>query len=170
MPVLLPQPRVLVGVPHLPVEGVSWEDTQKFFEKFNLMLQDRLQGRKASLPTEAEWEYACRAGTTTKWSFGNDDGQFEQYGWCDRSKVRGPQPVGQKPANAWGLHDMHGNVAEWCIDGYAAYSEKASDDPQARCFRGGSWNDRAENCRSSKRDKDVPTKSSLFLGFRAVLR
>jgi formylglycine-generating enzyme required for sulfatase activity len=158
------------SVPHLPVEGVSWEDTQKFFEKFNPMLQDRLQGRKASLPTEAEWEYACRAGTSTRYSFGNDEGQFEQYGWCAGSKVRGPQPVGQKSPNAWGLFDMHGNVAEWCIDGYAAYGEKAADDPQSRCFRGGSWNDRAENCRSSKREKDVPTKSNLFLGFRAVLR
>jgi formylglycine-generating enzyme required for sulfatase activity len=158
------------SVPHLPVEGVSWDDTQKFFEKFNQQLQETLKGRKASLPTEAEWEYACRAGSKTRWSYGSDEGQFEQYGWCAGSKVRGPQPVGQKSPNAWGLYDMHGNVAEWCIDGYGAYGDKASDDPQFRCFRGGSWNDRAENCRSSKREKDVSTKSNLFLGFRAVLR
>jgi len=158
------------SVPILPVEGVSWEDTQKFFEKFNQSLRDVLQGRKGSLPTEAEWEYACRAGSKTRWSYGNDDGQFDQHGWCSGSKVRGPQPVAQKSPNPWGLYDMHGNVAEWCSDGYAGYGEKASDDPQFRCFRGGSWNDRVENCRSSKREKDVPTKSNLFLGFRAVLR
>jgi formylglycine-generating enzyme required for sulfatase activity len=158
------------SVPHLPVEGVSWEDTQKFFEKFNPMLREQLRGRKASLPTEAEWEYACRAGTKTRWSYGNDEGQFDQYGWCSGSKVRGPQPVAQKSPNAWGLYDMHGNVAEWCADGYASYGEKASDDPQFRCYRGGSWNDRVENCRSSTREKDVPSKSNLFLGFRAVLR
>jgi formylglycine-generating enzyme required for sulfatase activity len=158
------------SVPILPVEGVSWDDTQKFFEKFNQSLRELLQGRKGSLPTEAEWEYACRAGSKTRWSYGNDDGQFDQHGWCSGSKVRGPQPVAQKAANPWGLYDMHGNVAEWCSDGYAGYGEKASDDPQFRCFRGGSWNDRVENCRSSKREKDVSTKSNLFLGFRAVLR
>jgi formylglycine-generating enzyme required for sulfatase activity len=158
------------SVPHLPVEGVSWEDTQKFFEKFNPLAQEQLKGRKASLPTEVEWEYACRAGTRTRFSYGNDEGQFEQYGWCAGSKVRGPQPVGQKSPNPWGLFDMHGNVAEWCADGYSSYGEKASDDPQYRCYRGGSWNDRVENCRSSKREKDVSTKSNLFLGFRAVLR
>jgi len=65
---------------------------------------------------------------------------------------------------------MHGNVAEWCADGYAGSGEKPADDPQFRCYRGGSWNDRVENCRSSKREKDLPTKSNLFLGFRAVLR
>ncbi len=158
------------SVPHLPVEGVSWDDTQKFFEKFNALLREQLQGRKGSLPTEAEWEYACRAGTRTRWSYGNDEGQFEQHGWCAGSKVRGPQPVAQKSPNPWGLYDMHGNVAEWCVDGYAGYGEKTPDDPQFRCFRGGSWNDRAENCRSSKRERDVPTKSNLFLGFRVVLR
>jgi len=158
------------SVPHLPVEGVSWEDAQKFLEKFTPLVRDQLHGRKAALPTEAEWEYACRAGTRTRWSYGNDEGQFEQHGWCAGSKVRGPQTVAQKSPNPWGLFDMHGNVAEWCADGYASYDEKPSDDPQFRCYRGGSWNDRVENCRSSKREKDVSTKSNLFLGFRAVLR
>jgi formylglycine-generating enzyme required for sulfatase activity len=170
MIVMNTKPWMSNSVPHLPVEGVSWEDTQKFFEKFNATLQEPLKGRKGSLPTEAEWEYACRAGTKTRWSYGNDEGQFDQYGWCSGSKVRGPQPVGQKSPNPWGLFDMHGNVAEWCADGYAGYGEKAADDPQFRCYRGGSWNDRVENCRSSKREKDLPTKSNLFLGFRAVLR
>jgi formylglycine-generating enzyme required for sulfatase activity len=159
------KPWMSQSVPHMPVEGVSWEDTQKYFEKLNPIIREQIRGRTASLPTEAEWEYACRAGTTTRWSFGNEEAQMDIYGWCDAAKVRGPQTVAQKPANAWGLFDMHGNVAEWCADGY-----DATDPPQFRCYRGGSWNDRAINCRSSKREKDLPTKSNLFLGFRAVLR
>jgi formylglycine-generating enzyme required for sulfatase activity len=164
------KPWMSQSVPHLPVEGVSWEDTQKFFEKFVPLVREQFPGRTASLPTEAEWEYACRAGTTTKWYFGNDESQFDLHGWSVSSKVRGPQPVAQKPPNPWGLFDMLGNVAEWVSDAYAPYDEKASTDASYRIFRGGSWNDRAVNCRSSKREKDLPTKSNLFLGFRAVIR
>jgi formylglycine-generating enzyme required for sulfatase activity len=164
------KPWMSQSVPHLPVEGVSWEDTQKFFEKFVPLVRDQFPGRTASLPTEAEWEYACRAGTTSKWYFGNDESQFDLNGWSVSSKVRGPQPVAQKPANAWGLFDMHGNVAEWVSDAYAAYDAKDPADASYRIFRGGSWNDRSVNCRSSKREKDLPTKSNLFLGFRAVIR
>jgi formylglycine-generating enzyme required for sulfatase activity len=165
------KPWMSPSIPHLPVEGVSWDDTQKFFDKFVPMVRERLPGRSASLPTEAEWEYACRAGTKTKWSFGNDEEKMDVYGWSAASKVKGPQTVAQKPANPWGLFDMHGNVAEWCSDGYADYGAPASVEiPTFRVYRGGSWNDRPINCRSSKRERDVPTKSSLFLGFRAVLR
>jgi len=170
MIVMNTKPWMSQSVPLLPVEGVTWEDTQKFFEKFNPLVQEQLKGRRASLPTEAEWEYACRAGSKTRYSYGSDESQFDQHGWCAGSKVRGPQSVGQKSPNAWGLFDMHGNVAEWCSDGYVTYGDKPADDPQFRCYRGGSWNDRVENCRSSKREKDVPTKSNLFLGFRPVLR
>jgi len=142
------------SVPHLPVEGVSWEDTQKFFEKVNPLIREQIAGRKASLPTEAEWEYACRAGTQTRWYFGNDESQFDQYGWSSKSGVRGPQPVGQKPANAWGFFDLHGNLAEWCSDPYGVVDEKApADSIQQRCLRGGSWNDRPASCRSSSRGK-----------------
>ncbi|HLY07666.1 MAG TPA: SUMF1/EgtB/PvdO family nonheme iron enzyme [Planctomycetota bacterium] len=159
------------SVPHLPVEGVSWEDTQKFFEKLQPMIKEQLAGRRASLPTEAEWEYACRAGTQTRWWFGNDESQFDQYGWSSKSGVRGPQPVGQKPANAWGLYDMMGNLAEWCSDPYGAVDEKAAaDSVQLRCLRGGSWNDRPSTCRSSSRGKEQSTVSNLFIGFRMVLR
>jgi len=164
------KPWMSQSVPHMPVEGVSWEDTQKFFEKFSPMVREQLPGRSASLPTEAEWEYACRAGTPSKWYFGNDESQFDLHGWSVSSKVRGPQPVGQKPANPWGLFDMHGNVAEWVSDGYAAYGEEPPVEGAYRIFRGGSWNDRAINCRSAKREKDLPSKSNLFIGFRAVIR
>ncbi len=156
------------SVPHMPVEGVTWEDTQKYFEKFNAALKEQLSGRRAALPTEAEWEYACRAGTQGRWYFGNDEGQVEANAWCARSAVKAPQVVGQKPANPWGLFDMYGNVAEWCQDPYAATSDP--DAPQYKVIRGGHWNERPINCRSSKRDKDLPTSSSLFVGFRAVLR
>jgi formylglycine-generating enzyme required for sulfatase activity len=164
------KPWLSASIPHMPVEGVSWEDTQKFFEKLNVMAREQLQGRRASLPSEEEWEYACRAGTTTKWSFGNDEGQFDLHGWYGKSGVKGPQTVGQKPANPWGLFDMHGNVAEWCSDAYVAYGDKAPAEPQFRSFRGGSWNDRVALTRSSKREKDLPTKTNMFLGFRAILR
>jgi formylglycine-generating enzyme required for sulfatase activity len=164
------KPWMSQSVPHLPVEGVSWDDTQKFFEKFVPMVREQFPGRTASLPTEAEWEYACRAGTTSKWYFGNDESAFDLNGWSLSSKVKGPQTVAQKPANAWGLFDMHGNVAEWVSDPYAAYDDKAPADASYRIFRGGSWNDRAMNCRSAKREKDLPTKSNLFIGFRAVIR
>jgi formylglycine-generating enzyme required for sulfatase activity len=159
------------SVPHLPVEGVSWEDTQKFLDKVNPLIKEQVGGRRAMLPTEAEWEYACRAGSQTRWPFGNDETQFDQYGWSSKSGVRGPQPVGQKPANAWGLFDMVGNLSEWCADPYGAADEKA--DPQSvqlRCLRGGSWNDRPGNCRSSSRGKEQSTVSNLFIGFRMILK
>ena len=162
------RPWLSVSVPHMPVEGVTWEDAMKFFEKLNPMVQDQLKGRRASLPTEAQWEYACRAGTTTKWSFGNDESQLDNYGWYARSGVKGPQPVAQKRPNPWGLYDLHGNVAEWVADGYGPYDKGPGED--LKTFRGGSWNDRATITRSSKREKDLMTKSNLYIGFRAVLR
>jgi len=165
------KPWMSMSVPHLPVEGVSWDDAQKYVEKLNATTREQMKGRKAALPTEAEWEYACRAGTTTKFSFGNDEGQMEQYGWCAQSKVKAPQPVAQKLANAWGLFDMHGNVAEWCADGYGSYDEKEpAATPSHRVLRGGSLNERASNCRSSVRGKEQPTTTNLFIGFRVLLR
>jgi len=162
------KPWMSQSIPHLPVEGVSWEDTQKFFEKLNPLIKDQLDGRRAMLPTEAEWEYACRAGTQTRWSFGNDETQFDNFGWSSKSGVRGPQPAGQKPANAWGLFDMHGNLAEWCSDAYGTTEDKDATLP--RCLRGGSWNDRPGSCRSSVRSKEQPTVGNLFIGFRIVLK
>jgi len=161
------KPWVAASVPLLPVEGVSWEDAQKFIGKLVPLIQSQLQGRRLALPTEAEWEYACRAGSSTRWSFGNDESQFDNHGWNTVNATRAPQLVAKKRANPWGLFDMHGNVAEWCADEYA---KPVDDAPALRNIRGGSWNDRALNCRSSKREKDVPAKSSAFLGFRVILR
>jgi formylglycine-generating enzyme required for sulfatase activity len=164
------KPWMSMSVPHMPVEGVSWEDTGKFFEKLNVQAKEQLKGRKGGLPTEAEWEYACRAGTTSKYSFGNDESQFDLYGWSAASKIKAPQTVAQKPANAWGLFDMHGNVAEWCADQYAAYGDKPAADSSLRVLRGGNWNERSGNCRSAVRGKEQSTVNNLYIGFRPVVR
>ena len=127
----------------LPVEQVSWEDCQRFLAKLN---QRAGQGRICRLPTEAEWEYACRAGSTSDYCFGDDD-RLGDYAWYPRNSGYKTHPVGQKKPNAWGLYDMHGNVWEWCSDWYDAayYAESPGKDPkgpstgQERVVRGGSW-------------------------------
>jgi formylglycine-generating enzyme required for sulfatase activity len=126
-------------------------------------------GKVYRLPTEAEWEYACRAGTTTKYSFGDDDSKLGEYAWFEGNADSKPHPVMQKKPNPWGLYDMHGNVAEWCLDGYASdtYAKreagKTSIQPvnlmlHARfpnIVRGGSWVDEAKGLRSAARAQSV---------------
>jgi len=155
-----------------PVEQVSWQDCQQFLDKLNLR-----QGNPAGkflLPTEAQWEYACRAGSTTNYCCGGDETRLEEYGWYDVNSGRRTHPVGQKKANAFGLYDMHGNVWEWCADWYdeGYYAKSPADDPRgpatglARVRRGGSAYGPAKNCRSSNRNYLVPRESDLDLGFR----
>ncbi len=149
-----------------------------------------LTGHFYRLPTEAEWEYACRAGTTTRWSFGDDEKELHKHAWfVDNSNFK-YQKVGQKLPNPWGLHDMHGNVSEWVLDGYAPYNVEAKDNPwhraedlYPRVVRGGSWNDFPEALRSAVRrasdktwklqDPQLPKSiwyhtEPTFLGFRIV--
>jgi formylglycine-generating enzyme required for sulfatase activity len=168
------KPFSFTGSPEVPAEGMSWVEVQKFLVKVNEMVRDQMKGRRAALPTEAEWEYACRAGSTGKYTFGDDEGRLEDLAWFTRNAGKGPQPVGKKQPNAWGLFDMHGNVAEWCADAYSVDPAKAQEaeavEDAPRSIRGGSWNDRAVNCRSSKRGKDLPTKGSMFTGFRIELK
>ena len=161
-----------------PVEQVSWDDAQKFIQKLN-----RLEGTdKYRLPTEAEWEYAARAGTQTPFSFGdclstnqaNYDGNSPMPG-CGKGKDRKkPVTVGSFPANAWGLYDMHGNVYEWCQDWFGDYPTGAVSNPKGpssgenRVFRGGGWNDYARYCRSAYRDWLTPGFRNGLVGLRLV--
>jgi len=132
------------------------------------------------LPTEAEWEYACRAGTTGAYSFGSDVQKLSDYAWFADSAAGKTHPVGQKKPNAWGLYDMHGNVAEWCNDLYAEsyYAESPAENPRGpaegteRVLRGGAWNSSADSCRSSYRSSDPSIDDTCLasdaIGFRCV--
>jgi formylglycine-generating enzyme required for sulfatase activity len=153
-----------------PVENVSWEDVQGFIKKLN----QKEGGNKYRLPTEAEWEYAARAGTTSIYSFGDDAGALGRYAWCWGNSGWSTHPVGQKEPNPWGLCDMHGNVYEWVQDWYGKnyYAESPGIDPRGpssgsyRVFRGGCWINLARNCRSAARDEVPPGHSSGGHGFR----
>jgi formylglycine-generating enzyme required for sulfatase activity len=158
-----------------PVEWVSWDDSQEFLRKVNALGKERGQFR---LPTEAEWEWACRAGTRTRFCFGDEENRLAEYGWCSANSGRTAHPVGMKKPNAWGLHDMHGNVWEWCWDWHSDtyYTKSPKYDPPGPVtgagqeVRGGSWNDDAECCRSSYRSCSyLPGGRILNFGFRVVM-
>ena len=139
-----------------PVEFVSWADVQMFIAALN-----RREGvRTYRLPTEAEWEYAARAGTQTAYHFGNTAGELARYAWYDKRGFitgKGPRPVGRGRPNAWGLYDMHGNVWEWVADWYGPYAAGPVTDPRGpstgarRVYRGGSWSSDARDCRAASR-------------------
>ena len=154
-----------------PVERVSWDDVQEFIDKLN----DK-EGRKIyRLPTEAEWEYACRAGTTTEYFFGDDEDKLGEYVWYDDNSGNKTHPVGKKKPNPWGLYDMYGNVWEWCQDLYGDYPKgkiinpKGPDSGSYRVFRGGSWGHSAVSCRSANRSNWEPDYRYSLLGFRLVM-
>ncbi len=149
----------------LPVEQVSWDDVQAFLTKLNQ------QGKGAfRLPTEAEWEYACRAGTTTAFCFGDAPAQLGDYAWYNQNSGGQTHPVGQKRPNAWGLYDMHGNVYEWCQDWFGDYPIGAVTDPPGstsgsdRVNRGGGWNYSPGGCRSAIRYWNSPGYRSHLPG------
>ena len=157
-----------------PVEGVSWEDAVEFCRKLSELPKEKAAGHVYRLPTEAEWEYACRAGTTTKYSFGDEESQLGAYAWYDVNSDDRAHPVGQKRPNPWGLYDMHGNVWEWCQDSYGAFPQGLATDPKgpssgsSRVNRGGCWLSYAGFCRSALRDGDSPTDRFFYLGFRVA--
>ena len=164
-------PSFFQGADH-PVEMVSWEEVQKFIKKPN-----EREGRDGyRLPTEAEWEYACRAGSTTRYSFGDDAGQLKEYGWYAKNSGDQTHPVGGKKPNAWGLYGMHGNVWEWVSDWYGEYQSGAVTDPAGpssgseRVLRGGSWSGNASSCQSAYRAVLQPHfRPRPSVGFRLVL-
>ena len=106
---------------------VSWDDCQQFLGKLNAKVGTG--AGKFALPTEAQWEYACRAGSTTRYCFGDDESQLGEYAWYDANSDSKTHPVGEKKPNAWGLYDMHGNVLEWCEDWYDEWWPKGSTTP-----------------------------------------
>lgn len=147
-----------------PAVRVSWKEASDYAEW--------LGGR---LPTEAEWEYACRAGTETAYWSGDTKEDLGRVAWYDENAGNHAQPVGEKPANPWGLHDMHGNVCEWVADLYGPYSEGSQVDPLKtssssgqRVFRGGSFYDSAVFMRSAAREGGVPGSPWVSLGFRVA--
>ena len=142
-----------------PVEMVSWDDAVAFCEKLSSLPAEVAAGRVYRLPTEAEWEYACRAGTTTAYSFGDDEKDLGEYAWFSDNSGNTTHGVGEKLPNGWGLFDMHGNVWEWCSDAEGS----------SRVYRGGSWSDAAGYCRSAFRYWNFPTFRFNFLGFRLAL-
>jgi sulfatase modifying factor 1 len=163
----------------LPVENVSWEDCQELCARLGPLV-----GRRFRLPSEAEWEWACRAGTTTPFFFGatisadqaNYDGDYT-YGRGRRGVRRQGRttPVGSFPPNAWGLTDLHGNVYEWCADWYGTYPAGDESDPpgaeggDARVVRGGCWCCVPDSCRSAARHRYAPASRNHFFGCRMVL-
>jgi formylglycine-generating enzyme required for sulfatase activity len=168
-------PSKFKGDEQRPVEQVSWGDCQQFCSNLN----ERFAGLEARLPTEAEWEYACRAGTGSAYNDGSDctvpaghDPALEQLGWFTANSEKTTHPVTEKQPNAWGLYDLHGNVWEWCSDWYGPYAAQEQRDPvgpaegRYRVLRGGSWGNRALHCRSACRDGNEPGLRWDSRGFR----
>ena len=172
----------------LPATGVSWFDAVDFCNALSLL--DDLQPcyrRKGDavewdrgadgyrLPTEAEWEYAARAGSDTAWHFGDDESQLGDFAWFGGNSEGGAQPVGRLKPNGWELHDVHGNVWEWCFDSPRPYSKEAQNDPigeggsaEGRVVRGGSWLDVPEDLRSAYRVGGRPSNRVGDFGFRCA--
>jgi formylglycine-generating enzyme required for sulfatase activity len=153
-----------------PVENVSWKDCQSWLEK----LCEHHETPQLSLPTEAQWEYACRAGSTSAYCFGDDPKELTKYGWFGKNAEGKTRPVKQLQPNGWGLCDMHGNVWEWCSDWYGDYAASAQSDPTgptkgtSRVFRGGSWDFPARYLRSACRLGNAPGMRGDGLGFRLL--
>ncbi|MGD0091128.1 MAG: formylglycine-generating enzyme family protein [Planctomycetota bacterium] len=157
-----------------PVERVTWDEAQEFCQKLSA-----LTGKTVQLPTEAQWEYACRAGTATRFHSGDSDSDLDGVAWYgNKVSNKTMHPVGQKKPNAFGLYDMHGNVWEWCADWYGEYAAGAATDPTgparastSRVVRGGGWSDDPRYCRSAFREsKDPDRRSGLDnVGFRVVV-
>lgn len=164
-----------VGSSNHPVERVTWENAVEFCNRLSELPEEKKAGRMYRLPTEAEWEYACRAGAKTAYSFGENAKSIGDYAWFGGNSNNQTHPVGLKKPNDWGLYDMNGNVWEWCSDNYANYPKGALTDPlgpetgMARVIRGGSWAYSAVNCRSANRGRTVPIRRYSAGGFRVVL-
>jgi formylglycine-generating enzyme required for sulfatase activity len=153
-----------------PVEMVLWQDSQNFISRLN-----HLEGTdKYRLPTEAEWEYSCRSGSSTRFYFGASERDLRKYAWFKSNSSNRPHEVGQKKPNSWGLYDTHGNVWEWCQDWYGRYPQGHITDPEGfpsgtkRVMRGGSYQETARNVRSALRIGMPDTEPAANVGFRVA--
>jgi formylglycine-generating enzyme required for sulfatase activity len=158
---------------------VNWDEANAFCQKLTALLHERkllAADQLIRLPSEAEWEYCCRAGTTTRYSFGDKAADLGDYAWYKGNSKGEDPPVGAKKPNPWGLYDMHGYVREWCADTWHKDHEGAPTDGRPRVakdvpervVRGGSWADSAETCRSAYRQGEAFDKRSDTIGFRCV--
>lgn len=169
--------------PEKPVEQVNWFDaisycnmrsTKEGLETcYDLTKQTcNFDATGYRLPTEAEWEYACRGGTATRYSFGDEASKLGQFGWSKDNSGGAPHPVGQKQPNAFGLYDMHGNISEWCQDFYdkGYYANAPAENPRGPAsantcvLRGGSWNSPADSCRAATRNSETPKFADACFG------
>jgi len=182
------------GDGRLPVESISWNDCQEFLKKLNALVPDPtgtgcereragpVGGCGFRLPTEAEWEWACRAGAKTRFCFGDDEARLGEYAWYGANPGNRTHPVGTREPNAWGLYDCHGNVWEWCSDWYGPYETtpwpgkfRWIGDPHGltsgvgRVVRGGSWIYNAGCCRSASRNIGSADARGDNYGFRVVV-
>jgi formylglycine-generating enzyme required for sulfatase activity len=165
--------------PRNSVEMVHWDEANDFCRKATAELRKRKligEDEIIRLPTEAEWEYACRAGTATRYSFGDREADLREYAWYKANSKGEDPPVGRKKANPWGLFDMHGYVWEWCADAWgptlegtpADGSPRGGKDAKERVLRGGSWNDEADRCTCAFRHHAAAEYRSDTAGFRCV--
>jgi formylglycine-generating enzyme required for sulfatase activity len=158
-----------------PVDSITKLDAIEFCKRLSRLPEERKARRGYRLPTEAEWEFACRAGSNKAYSFGDRPELLKDYSWFSGNSNNHTHPVGEKMPNAWGLYDMHGNVWEWCSDWYGDYSKTAVTDPTgpregtSSAMRGGGWGDEAAACRSATRNRLNPYSEFARLGFRVAL-
>jgi len=156
----------------VPVRRVRWTDAIAYAQ-----WKSEREGKKYRLPSEAEWEYACRAGSESKFCFGDDDTQLDEYAWYVENSEKVTHNVGTKKPNKWGIYDMHGNIWEWCLDRYAEdYTDTPKDgsaygvaSDKGRVLRGGSYNADVEKCSCSSRINLGSGGKNYFIGFRLVL-
>ena len=168
------------GSDELPAEGMSWQQAQLFGQRLTTLLRQSGQladNQWIDLPTEAQWEYACRAQSSTRWYFGDDSALLVEHAWFAANSLQRKQPVKRKRATPWGLYDLYGNVAEWCRDDFYLYATAAVTDPLfvaadsvLNIARGGAFSYPAAECRSASREaiqKDNPFNEPA--GLRIVL-
>ena len=159
-----------------PVEHISWDDAAEFCRRLSELPEEKAGMRRYGLPTEAQWEYACRAGSTTRYCFGDEELALDEYAWYAANSGDETHSVGEKKPNAWGLFDMHGNVWQWCADcaGWDYYRQSPEDDPQGpssgegRVFRGGAFRHHPYDLRSAFRYLERPVVRTDDIGFRVA--